>query len=66
MLNTTNMVTPVRNWEVTMHRRTSMNEAQNIRRRIEHVQAIDEKEAKTIANKRRPEFKAMSAREVKL
>lgn len=65
MLNLTNMVkAPVRNWEVTMHLRTSMNAAQNARKRIENVQAIDEKEAKTIANKRRPEFKAMSARTV--
>lgn len=65
MLNMTNMVkAPTRNFEVTMTRRQSLNAVQNARKRVEYVSAIDEKEAKTIANQRRPEFKAMSARVV--
>ena len=53
---------PMYEWEVTMHRRASLNEVQNARRRIEYVQAPNERDALREANKRRPEFKAMSAR----
>lgn len=68
MLNLTNMVrAPVRDFEVTMHRRASLNDAQNARKCVAYVRAINADEAKMLAN-RLPDkqaFKAKSAREVK-
>ncbi len=55
----------MRDFEVSMDRRTCMNAAQNARKRIEYVRASDQSEAKKIAERKRPEFKAMSAREVR-
>ena len=50
------------NWEVFMERKTSMNAAQNIRKRYEIVQAFTADEAMRAAEIKRPEFKAVSAR----
>lgn len=55
----------MRDFEVSMDRRTCMNASQNARKRIEYVRASDHAEAKKIAERKRPEFKAISSREVK-
>lgn len=53
---------PYAAWEVFMERRTSMNAAQNTRKRREIVQAFTAEEAMRAAEIKRPEFKAVSAR----
>lgn len=49
-------------WEVFMERKTSMNAAQNTRKRRELVQAFTAEEAMKAAEIKRPEFRAVSAR----
>ena len=49
-------------WEVFMERKTSMNAAQNTRKRREIVQAFTAEEALRAAEIARPEFRAVSAR----
>ena len=49
-------------WEVFMERKTSMNAAQNTRKRREIVQAFTAEEAMKAAEIKRPEFIAISAR----
>ena len=49
-------------WEVFMERKTSMNAAQNTRKRREIVQAFTAEEALKAAEIARPEFRAVSAR----
>ena len=49
-------------WEVFMDRKTSMNAAQNTRKRREIVQAFTAEEAMKAAEIKRPEFIAISAR----
>ncbi len=49
MLNMTNMLTSRQTFEVTLTRKPTPNEGQNIRRRIEYVKAHDKVEARRIA-----------------
>lgn len=49
-------------WEVFMERKTSMNAAQNTRKRREIVKAFTAEEAMKAAEIKRPEFRAVSAR----
>lgn len=68
MLNLQHLMrAPMRDYEVTMHRRTCLNAAQNSRKCVAYVHATDADEAMKLAN-RMPDkraFKAMSAREVR-
>ena len=63
MLNLTGMVrVPVYDFEVTLHRKRSLNAVQNARKRIAYVQAHNPDEAKAAASRKNPEFIAVSAR----
>lgn len=62
-LNLHNMVkAPIYDFEVTLHRKRSLNAAQNARKRIAYVQAHNPDEAKKAAARKNPEFIAVSAR----
>lgn len=68
MLNLSNMLqAPVRDFEVTMHRKACLNANESARKCIVFVRAIDAKEAKKAAERlpQKRAFKAMSARVVK-
>ncbi len=52
------------NYEVSMKRRESMNQFQNSRMRIGYVRAENEFDAKQEAERKHPEFYAVSARKV--
>lgn len=68
MLNLTHMLrAPMRDYEVTMHRKACLDANQAARKCVAYVRAIDAAEAKRAAEKLpgRAAFKAMSAREVK-
>lgn len=63
MLNLTGMVrAPEYDWEVHMNRKRSLNEAQNVRRRVAYVRAPNSDEAMTLAGRKNPEFMPVSAR----
>jgi len=63
MLNLTNMVrAPLYDFEVMLHRKRTLNAAQNARRRIAYVKAHNADEAKKDAARKNPEFIAVSAR----
>ena len=68
MLNLQHLMrAPLRNFEVTMHRRACLNANQAARKCIAYVRAINADDAKKLAD-RLPDkqaFKAMSAREVR-
>ena len=68
MLNLQHMMrAPVRDFEVTMQRRPTLNAEQNARKCVAYVRAINADEAKKLAN-RLPDkqaFKSVSAREVR-
>ncbi len=65
MLNLTGMVrAPNYDWEVTMHRCNTANEAQNARRKIAYVVAPNEHDAKKEAKRKNPAFHPVSVRRV--
>lgn len=65
MLNFTGLArAPMYDFEVTIERKASLNANQNARKRIEYVKAPNADDAKREALKRRPEFRALSARRV--
>ena len=67
MLNMTNMLTSRQTFEVTLTRKPTPNEGQNIRRRIEYVKAHDKAEAKAIAlaMPQNKAFRVSSTKEIK-
>lgn len=54
----------MRNYEVSMKRRESLNPFQNSRMRMGYVRAENEFDAKKEAERKHPEFYAVSARKV--
>lgn len=67
MLNLTNMLrAPMRDYEVTLHRKACLDAHQSARKRVAYVRAINADEAKRTAEKQpgNAAFKAMSARVV--
>ena len=48
-MNLTGMIPARINWELTLTRKATTNDAQNVRKRIEYVKAVDQQEAKRIA-----------------
>lgn len=63
MLNLNGMLkAPIRNYEVSMQRKTTINEVQNARRKVAYVKAMNEAEAKRAAEKLNPAFKAGKTR----
>lgn len=68
MLNLTHMLrAPMRDYEVTMHRKACLEANQSARKCVAYVRAIDGAEAKRAAEKLpgKSAFKAMSAREIR-
>ena len=65
MLNLSGMLkAPKLDYEVSMRRKQTMNEAQNVRQKVAYVRAHDEAEAKRLAERNNPEFKAGITRRV--
>lgn len=68
MLNLQHLMrAPLRDFEVTMHRRPTLNAGQNCRKCVAYVRATNADEAKKLAD-RLPDkqaFKSVSAREVR-
>lgn len=67
MLNMENMLTSRQTFEVTLTRKPTINEGQNVRRRVEYVKATDKAEAKQIAlaMPQNHAFRVSSTREIK-
>ena len=67
MLNMNYMLTSRQTFEVTLTRKPTINEGQNIRRRVEYVKAHDKAEAKQIAlaMPQNKAFRVSSLKEIK-
>lgn len=55
---------PMRDYEVSMQRKQTINEGQNVRKRIAYVRAPNEAEAKRQAERKHPAFKAGKTRRI--
>jgi len=65
MLNLTGMLqAPQYDFEVSMQRKHTTNEGQNVRRKVAYVKAHNEAEAKRHAERNNPAFKAGKTRRV--
>lgn len=65
MLNLHGMLkAPMRDYEVSMQRKHTTNECQNVRKRIAYVRAPNEAEAKRQAERKHPAFKAGKTRRI--
>lgn len=65
MLNLSGMLkAPMNNYEVSMRRKETMNEGQNVRQKVAYVRAHNEAEAKRLAERNNPAFKAGITRRV--
>jgi hypothetical protein len=65
MLNLSGMLkAPMHNYEVSMQRKTTISDSQNVRRKVAYVKAPNEAEAKRLAERNNPAFKAGKTRRV--
>lgn len=65
MLNLAGMLkAPMHNYEVSMQRKATINEGQNVRRKVAYVKAYNEAEAKRQAERINPAFKAGKTRRI--
>jgi hypothetical protein len=55
---------PMLDFEVSMRRKETINEGQNVRQKVAYVRAHDEAEAKRLAERNNPEFKSGKTRRV--
>ncbi len=58
------MKAPQHDYEVSMQRKSTTNEGQNVRRKVAYVKAHNEAEAKRQAERNNPAFKAGKTRRV--
>jgi hypothetical protein len=67
MLNMNHMLTSSQTFEVILTRKPTINEGQNVRRRVEYVKAHDKAEAKAIAlaMPQNKAFRVSSLKEIK-
>ena len=66
MLNLNGMLkAPMHNYEVSMRRKVTMNEGQNVRQKVAYVRAPNEADAKRAAEKLNPAFKAGKTRRIR-
>ena len=67
MLNISHLVTSRQTFEVILTRKPTINEGQNVRRRVEYVKAHDKAEAKAIAlaMPQNKAFRVSSTKEIK-
>ena len=65
MLNLSHLVkAPAYDYEVSMQRKPTINEGQNVRRKVAYVKAPNEADAKRAAEKLNPAFKAGKTRRI--
>ena len=65
MLNLSHLLkAPAYDFEVSMQRKETINEGQNVRRKVAYVKAPNEADAKRAAEKLNPAFKAGKTRKI--